>query len=95
MHDSVGVAPVVEGHCPGGQVGAAYVRWPDGHRSVLTPGSPTGHGPSSLQGRSRWSRRCAGPAWAHMSLRMTDWAIRHFTPSAVEQWMDLAETRAI
>lgn len=25
-----------EGPCPGGQVGAAYVRWPDGHRSVLT-----------------------------------------------------------
>jgi aminoglycoside phosphotransferase (APT) family kinase protein len=34
------------------------------------------------------------PAWAHMSLRMTDWAIRHFTPSTVERWMDLAETRA-
>jgi aminoglycoside phosphotransferase (APT) family kinase protein len=27
-----------EGPCPGGQVGAAYVRWPDGHRSVLTRG---------------------------------------------------------
>jgi Phosphotransferase enzyme family len=27
-----------EGPCPGGQVGAAYVRWPDGHRSVLTHG---------------------------------------------------------
>jgi hypothetical protein len=24
------------GACPGGQVGAAYVRWQDGHRSVLT-----------------------------------------------------------
>lgn len=23
------------GPCPGGEVGAAYVRWPDGHRSVL------------------------------------------------------------
>jgi Phosphotransferase enzyme family len=30
---------VVEGPCPGGQVGAAYVRWPDGRRSVLTMGS--------------------------------------------------------
>jgi hypothetical protein len=28
--------------CPGGQVGAAYVRWPDGHRSVLTC-MPPGH----------------------------------------------------
>jgi hypothetical protein len=25
-----------DGACPGGQAGAAYVRWPDGHRSVLT-----------------------------------------------------------
>jgi hypothetical protein len=28
-----------EGPCAGGEVGAAYVRWPDGHRSVLTGGS--------------------------------------------------------
>lgn len=34
------------------------------------------------------------PAWAHMSLRMTDWAIRHFTPSDVNHWLDLAEQRA-
>ncbi len=31
--------------------------------------------------------------WAHMSLRMTDWAIRHFTPSDVNHWLDLAEQR--
>lgn len=31
-----------EGPCPGGQVGAAYVRWPDGHRSVLTHGPDVG-----------------------------------------------------
>ena len=38
----VGVRLVVEGPCPGGEVGAAYVRWPDGHRSVLSwqPGRP-------------------------------------------------------
>ena len=32
----------LDGPCPGGEVGAAYVRWPRGHRSVLTampPGS--------------------------------------------------------
>ena len=29
---------VYDGPCPGGQVGAAYVRWPDGRRSVLTLG---------------------------------------------------------
>ncbi|MFE7137812.1 hypothetical protein ACFVAG_08680 [Streptomyces sp. NPDC057644] len=33
------------------------------------------------------------PAWAHMSLRMVDWAIRHFTPPEVEHWLDLAEQR--
>ena len=31
-----------EGPCAGGEVGAAYVRWPDGRRSVLTGGSPAG-----------------------------------------------------
>lgn len=33
------------------------------------------------------------PTWAHMSLRMVDWAIRHFTPGDVEHWLDLAEQR--
>ncbi|HEY0806182.1 MAG TPA: aminoglycoside phosphotransferase family protein [Pseudonocardiaceae bacterium] len=33
------------------------------------------------------------PAWAGMSLRMTDWAIRHFSPDDVEHWLDLAEQR--
>ena len=33
------------------------------------------------------------PMWAHMSLRMADWAIRHFTPAQVENWLDLAELR--
>lgn len=33
------------------------------------------------------------PAWAHMSLRLTDWAIRHLTPADVEKWLDLAEQR--
>lgn len=34
------------------------------------------------------------PLWAHMSLRMTDWAIRHFSPADVDYWLTLAETRA-
>lgn len=29
-------------------------------------------------------------AWAHMSLRMTDWAIRHFPSDQVETWVGLA-----
>ena len=33
------------------------------------------------------------PFWAHMSLRMTDWTIRHFTPHQVDHWLDLAERR--
>jgi aminoglycoside phosphotransferase (APT) family kinase protein len=33
------------------------------------------------------------PAWAHMSLRMVDWAIRHHTPADVQRWVDLAEQR--
>ena len=33
------------------------------------------------------------PLWAVMSLRMVDWAIRHYTPAAVEHWADLAEQR--
>jgi hypothetical protein len=34
------------------------------------------------------------PMWAHMSLRMTDWAIRHFSAAEVGHWLDLAEQRA-
>ena len=33
-----GVRLILEGPAPGGEVGAAYVRWPDGRRSVLTEG---------------------------------------------------------
>ncbi|MFG1603534.1 phosphotransferase [Actinoplanes sp. NPDC049265] len=37
--DITGVRLVVEGPCPGGEVGAAYVCWPDGRRSVLSEGN--------------------------------------------------------
>jgi hypothetical protein len=36
VHERTGLRLTVDGPCPGGEVGAAYVRWPDGHRSVLT-----------------------------------------------------------
>ncbi|WP_250037575.1 phosphotransferase [Paractinoplanes maris] len=36
--DITGVQLILEGPAPGGEVGAAYVRWPDGRRSVLTEG---------------------------------------------------------
>nr|WTA00125.1 hypothetical protein OH820_34790 [Streptomyces sp. NBC_00857] len=42
LYAETGVRLVVEGPCPGGQVGAAYVRRPDGHRSVLK-WRPHGH----------------------------------------------------
>ena len=46
-----GVRLVLEGPCPGGEVGAAYVRWPDGRRSVLTAGS-TRSGPFADKARA-------------------------------------------
>ena len=36
LREQAGVRLTVLGPCPGGEVGAAYVAWPDGHRSVLT-----------------------------------------------------------
>jgi aminoglycoside phosphotransferase (APT) family kinase protein len=33
------------------------------------------------------------PMWAHMSLRLTDWVIGHYTAGHVEHWLDLAEQR--
>jgi hypothetical protein len=37
---ATGIELADEGRCGTGQIGAAYVRWPDGHRSVLTCGPP-------------------------------------------------------
>lgn len=39
LAELTGVSLTVEGPCPGGEVGAAYVRWPDGHTSVLNYGA--------------------------------------------------------
>jgi hypothetical protein len=36
LAETTGLVLVADGAPPGGQVGASYVRWPDGHRSVLT-----------------------------------------------------------
>jgi hypothetical protein len=36
LAEATGVDLADEGRCRGGEVGASYVRWPDGHRSVLT-----------------------------------------------------------
>ena len=29
--------------------------------------------------------------WAHMSLRLVDWSIRHHGPADVDLWLDVAE----
>src|SRR5215831_11066136 len=39
---ATGVRLVGDGWCRGGQIGACYVRWADGHRSVLTAGPAGG-----------------------------------------------------
>jgi hypothetical protein len=36
LAEATGVRLADDGACPGGHVGARYVRWPDGRRSVLT-----------------------------------------------------------
>lgn len=33
------------------------------------------------------------PLWAHLSLRLVDWSIRHHAPESVDQWLDLADRR--
>jgi hypothetical protein len=30
--------------------------------------------------------------WAHMSLRLVDWSIRHLGPADVEAWLDVADS---
>lgn len=34
------------------------------------------------------------PAWAHMSLRMGDWTIRHYDDERLAHWLDLIEQRS-
>jgi hypothetical protein len=33
------------------------------------------------------------PAWAHLSLRLVDWAIRHFGPAEIDYWLEVAQLR--
>jgi Phosphotransferase enzyme family len=58
-----GTALAFDGSCRGGQVGAAYVRWPDGHRSVLTC-QPAGNGAAARQAGqlTEAARRAGVPA---------------------------------
>jgi hypothetical protein len=49
-----------DGKCQGGAVGACYVRWPDGHRSVLTSQPPGGGPAARRQGALAEAARAAG-----------------------------------
>jgi Ser/Thr protein kinase RdoA (MazF antagonist) len=61
-----GVRLEVEGRSSGGQVGAAYVRWPDGHRSVLTyvPGAALTRARETAR-NVEFARRAGVPAPRH------------------------------
>jgi hypothetical protein len=48
LAETTGVELSYDGQCAGGEVGAAYLRWPDGHRSVLTC-QPAGNGAMARQ----------------------------------------------
>jgi hypothetical protein len=83
--EQTGVRLIVEGPCSGGEVGAAFVRWPDDRRSVLK-WRPDMRLDAVLDNVRR-------PFWAHLRLRVVDWAIRHFTSTDVDHWLDLTQTR--
>jgi serine/threonine protein kinase len=63
LAETTGLVLTWDGACPGGQVGASYVRWPDGHRSVLTC-QPAGNAASARQAGAllATARSCGVPA---------------------------------
>jgi hypothetical protein len=82
LHVQTGRRLEAEGPRPGGEVGAAYVRWPDGHLAVLT-----------WQPHGKLADVKHGALAIAEALRLADWAIRHFDPADVDYWLDLAEQR--
>jgi hypothetical protein len=59
---ATGIRLVNEGRCRGGQIGACYVRWADGHRSVLTAGPPGGLEAQRAAGLAAVARAAGVPA---------------------------------
>jgi len=57
---ATGITLVDEGRCRGGQIGACFVRWADGHRSVLTAGPPGGLEAAQLAAGLTVAARVAG-----------------------------------
>lgn len=50
--------------------------------------------PCGITGFVNWDGAARGDRRLDLvTLRMADWAIRHFTPAGVEHWLDLAEQR--
>jgi hypothetical protein len=83
-----GVRLTVEGPCPGGEVGAVTLRF-----GVHGPGTDPAVPRRLDAALDALPEAVLRAAWAHMSLRMVDWAVRHFGASDVEGWLDLAGRR--
>jgi hypothetical protein len=94
--DVEGVRLKIEGPCRGGEVGAFYVRWPDGRPGVLTMGRPES-APLAA------AARAAGIPAPSYDLAVTDSAvtdsavtdhgvsIRHHTSADVDFWLGVVE----
>jgi hypothetical protein len=86
-----GIVLAYDGPCPGGEVGAAYVRWPDGRRSVLGGGNPAAAPLTALA-------RSAGIPAPLYELTGDGWVVQELLPgrspdivddSLLEQLVDL------
>jgi hypothetical protein len=82
LHVQTGLRLAVEDPRPGGEVGAAHVRWPGGHLAVLR-----------WQPHGKLADVKHGALAIAEALRLADRAIRHFDPTDVDYWLDLAEQR--
>jgi aminoglycoside phosphotransferase (APT) family kinase protein len=86
-----GVELRFDGMCPGGEVGAAYVRWPDGRRSVLGGGNPAAAALTAL------ARSAGIPAPAY-ELSGDGWVVQECLPGRPPSSVDselLAELVAL
>ena len=65
LGEASGIDLMEDGRPPGGQIGAAYVRWPDGHRSVLTcrPAKDRQEAESGLVAARQSGRLSAAARW--------------------------------
>lgn len=76
-----GVLLAYDGPCPGGEVGAAYVRWPDGRRSVIGGGNPA-------SARLTAIARAAGIPAPRYQLAGDGWIVQELLPGRVPDTVD-------